>query len=138
MFEENYYAFLTLVTHSYNDYLFFFMFYFNFSLEYITHNLLFQIFPSKCVNVDRLKKQELLLCAQSAEDILRTVDESAKRDLSTSLQSCSDSVAEPPSKTKFERPKILISIQDKDGLKHFRVYMVYIYIYISLQKVCLN
>lgn len=62
--------------------------------------------------------------AQSAEDILRTVDECAKKDLTASLQACSDSVAEPPAKTRSDRPKILISVQDKDGLKHFRVFVV--------------
>ncbi|CAK9151281.1 unnamed protein product [Ilex paraguariensis] len=71
----------------------------------------------------RLKKQELVSFAQSAEDMLRTVEESIKRNLSSSMQSCLESVAEQPSKSSCERAKIVISIQDKDELKQFRVYM---------------
>ncbi|KAL6351000.1 hypothetical protein AAG906_031586 [Vitis piasezkii] len=71
----------------------------------------------------RLKKQELLLFAESAKDVLRTVEESAKRELGSSLQSSVESVASQPSKPPCERAKIVISIQDKDGLKQFRIYM---------------
>ncbi|RVX12609.1 hypothetical protein CK203_011720 [Vitis vinifera] len=74
----------------------------------------------------RLKKQELLLFAESAKDVLRTVEESAKRELGSSLQSSVESVASQPSKPPCERAKIVISIQDKDGLKQFRIYMVVI------------
>lgn len=70
----------------------------------------------------RLKKKELASFAQSAKDELRDVEESVKRDLSASLHSLQDSVAELPSKPSTERAKIVISIQDKDGVKQFRVY----------------
>ncbi|KAJ8533194.1 hypothetical protein K7X08_016083 [Anisodus acutangulus] len=71
----------------------------------------------------RLKKKELASFAQSAKDELRVVEESVKRDLSASVHSLQDSVAEPPSKSSTERAKVIISIQDKDGAKQFRVYM---------------
>ncbi|KAA8532637.1 hypothetical protein F0562_032547 [Nyssa sinensis] len=71
----------------------------------------------------RLKKQELVSFAQSAGEVLRAVEESVKREFNASMQSSLDSVAEQPSKPSCERPKIIISIQDKDGLKQFRVYM---------------
>ncbi|CAN4128381.1 unnamed protein product [Withania somnifera] len=70
----------------------------------------------------RLKKKELASFAQSAKDELRDVEESLKRDLSASLHSLQDSVAELPSKPSTERAKMVISIQDKDGVKQFRVY----------------
>lgn len=71
----------------------------------------------------RLKKQELLSYAQSAEDILQNVDEPVKKDSNISVQISSESAAEPPPKPSCERAKIVIGIQDKDGVKHFRVYM---------------
>ncbi|XP_015067576.1 uncharacterized protein LOC107012289 isoform X2 [Solanum pennellii] len=73
----------------------------------------------------RLKKKELASFAQSAKDELRDVEESVKRDLSASLHSLQDSVADipsKPSKTSTDRVKMVISIQDKDGMKQFRVY----------------
>ncbi|KAL8112206.1 uncharacterized protein LOC141667161 [Apium graveolens] len=66
----------------------------------------------------RLKKQELLSYAQSAEDILQNVDEPVKKNSNTS-----DSAAEPQPKPSNDRAKIVICIQDKDEVKHFRVYM---------------
>lgn len=74
--------------------------------------------------VRRLKKQELASCAQSAEDVLRAVEESVKRELQSSMQSSLEVVADQPSKLNSERAKIVISIQDKDGPKQFRVYSV--------------
>ncbi|KAG6655821.1 uncharacterized protein LOC122308932 [Carya illinoinensis] len=71
----------------------------------------------------RLKKQELVLFAQSAEDVLRAMEESAKRELGNSIQSTMETVADQPSKPFGERVKIVISIQDKNGLKQFRMYM---------------
>ncbi|KAK4733855.1 hypothetical protein R3W88_008116 [Solanum pinnatisectum] len=70
----------------------------------------------------RLKKKELASFAQSAKDELRDVEESVKRDLSASLHSLQDSVTEMPSKPSTDRVKMVISIQDKDGTKQFRVY----------------
>ncbi|KAK3031560.1 hypothetical protein RJ639_036359, partial [Escallonia herrerae] len=71
----------------------------------------------------RLQKQELMSFAQSAQEVLRTVEESVRRDLEATKQSSSESIPENPSKPASERPKIVISIQDKTGLKQFRVYM---------------
>lgn len=74
--------------------------------------------------VHRLKKQELAFLAESAKEVLRDVEDSVKRDLSTSLQSSEGSVAEQQTKPCSERAKIIICIQDKDGSKQFRVFMV--------------
>lgn len=73
----------------------------------------------------RLMKQELLSCAQSAEDILRDIEESAKGEVGKSLQPSLDAIADQPSRPHNERAKIVISVQDKDGLKQFRIYMVH-------------
>lgn len=64
--------------------------------------------------------------AQSAEDVLRAVEESAKRELGNSMKSSLEAVDEQSSKRSCERAKIVISVQDKNGLKHFRMYMVYL------------
>ncbi|KAJ0447660.1 putative Rad60/SUMO-like domain, Ubiquitin-like domain superfamily [Helianthus annuus] len=69
-----------------------------------------------------LKKQELLSFTESAKDIVQTIEETVKRDLNTSLNSEFESPVEKPSKPAVERPKIVISIQDKDGLKQFQTY----------------
>ncbi|KAK3189376.1 hypothetical protein Dsin_028937 [Dipteronia sinensis] len=76
----------------------------------------------------RLKKQELLsVVNSSAEDVLREMDESAKRKSGSSLQASLETllaaVAEQPSKPPCERLKIVIQVQDKDGTKQFRMYM---------------
>ncbi|KAI7725380.1 hypothetical protein M8C21_015950 [Ambrosia artemisiifolia] len=70
----------------------------------------------------RLKKQELLLFTESAKDMVRTIEETFKRDLKTSLNSECESPIEKPIKPAVERPKIVISIQDKGGLQQFRIY----------------
>lgn len=72
----------------------------------------------------RLKKQELVSVAQSAKTILQEVQESVRREFDSSLQTSVDAASEKTSKEP-ERAKIVISIQDKDEAKHFRVYMVY-------------
>lgn len=72
-----------------------------------------------------MKKKELLSFAQSAKDVLRAVEETAKRELGGSLQSSIENAASQLSTPPCERAKIVIAIQDKDGLKQFRVYMVY-------------
>ncbi|KAK4399984.1 Amino-acid permease BAT1 [Sesamum angolense] len=71
----------------------------------------------------RLKRAELASLAQSAEEVVRAVEESVRKDLSASLQSSPKSVNKEPSEPPPEREKLVISIQDKDGLKQFRVYM---------------
>uniref|UniRef100_A0A251RVR2 Putative rad60/SUMO-like domain, Ubiquitin-related domain protein n=1 Tax=Helianthus annuus TaxID=4232 RepID=A0A251RVR2_HELAN len=70
----------------------------------------------------KLKKQELLSFTESAKDIVQTIEETVKRDLNTSLNSEFESPVEKPSKPAVERPKIVISIQDKEGLKQFQTY----------------
>ncbi|XP_022726266.1 uncharacterized protein LOC111282449 isoform X2 [Durio zibethinus] len=72
----------------------------------------------------RLRKQELVSFAQSAKNMLLEVQESAKRELSGLLKPSLDVVAEQPNNPASERVKIVISIQNKDELKQFRVYMV--------------
>lgn len=71
----------------------------------------------------RLKKQELVTFAQSAEDALRAMEESVKRELDSSMQPSLEAVPDQPSKPPCQRTKIVISVQDKDGVKQFRVYM---------------
>ncbi|KDP35012.1 hypothetical protein JCGZ_09300 [Jatropha curcas] len=65
----------------------------------------------------RLKKQELESLAKSGVAVLRAVEESVKRELSSSLN-VSEKLAKPP----CERAKIIITIQDKKEGKQFRVY----------------
>lgn len=67
----------------------------------------------------RLKKQELAALAKEAQ---RSVDESVKIDFNSSSQPAAVSIADQPSKPHSERAKIVISIQEKDGVKQFRVY----------------
>ncbi|RYR37172.1 uncharacterized protein [Arachis hypogaea] len=62
----------------------------------------------------RLKKQEL-------QDLFKTVEESEKSEICDSPKSSMDDTSEKTSKPA-ERPKILISIQDKSEKKPVRVY----------------
>ncbi|XP_011070748.1 NFATC2-interacting protein isoform X2 [Sesamum indicum] len=71
----------------------------------------------------RLKRAELASLAQSAEEVVRAVEESVRKDLSASLQSSPKSDTKQPSEPPPDKEKLVISIQDKDGLKQFRVYM---------------
>ncbi|XP_022887381.1 uncharacterized protein LOC111403204 [Olea europaea var. sylvestris] len=70
----------------------------------------------------RLKKEELASLANSAEEVLRAVEESVRKDLSASLLSSLENAAEKPQNPLPERAKVVISIQNKDELKQFRVY----------------
>lgn len=67
----------------------------------------------------RLKKQELLSVANSqiGGPLDNQVDNST-------LKASLEAVTEQPSVPPIQRAKIVISVQDKDGLKQFRVYMV--------------
>ncbi|KAF2310888.1 hypothetical protein GH714_018183 [Hevea brasiliensis] len=65
----------------------------------------------------RLRKQELESLAKSRVD-----EESVKRELNSSLKAALDAVTEQPTKPPCERAKIVISVQDKDELKQFRMY----------------
>ncbi|XP_039121317.1 uncharacterized protein LOC120258043 [Dioscorea cayenensis subsp. rotundata] len=71
----------------------------------------------------RLQKQELESFAQSAEVVLREVLESAKRNMHHGEKTVVVLDAEQPSKPQVERPKIVISIQDRKGKKQYKIYM---------------
>ncbi|KAG8382843.1 hypothetical protein BUALT_Bualt05G0120500 [Buddleja alternifolia] len=71
----------------------------------------------------RLKRQELASFAQSAEEVVRAVEESVRKTLSASLQYSPSSATKKPLEPAHERAKLVISIQDKDGPKQFRVYV---------------
>ncbi|KAK7269813.1 hypothetical protein RIF29_22565 [Crotalaria pallida] len=70
----------------------------------------------------RLKKQELVSLAESAKKMLKTVEETAKIEISNSLQSSEDGICEETSKPA-ERAKILISVQDKSETKQIRMFV---------------
>ncbi|KAK8647587.1 hypothetical protein V6N13_121318 [Hibiscus sabdariffa] len=70
----------------------------------------------------RRRKQELLSLAQSAKSMLLEAEESGKQEPSDMLKPSLDAVAEQPTIPASERAKIVISIQNKDELKQFRVY----------------
>lgn len=72
----------------------------------------------------RLKKQELASFALSAEHVLREVEEATRKRLTSSMDSSLESedaveVSKPPD----DRKKIVISIQGKEGLTKYRMYM---------------
>ncbi|KAF5727731.1 hypothetical protein HS088_TW22G01428 [Tripterygium wilfordii] len=71
----------------------------------------------------RLKKQELQLFAKSAEDVLRAAMEAEKKECINSAKTSSEAVAEQPEKCHLNRAKIVVSIQDKQELKQFRIFM---------------
>ncbi|KAJ9163304.1 hypothetical protein P3X46_022985 [Hevea brasiliensis] len=81
-----------------------------------------QLVEDSTIKELRLKKQELESLAKSGVDVLRAVEESIKRELSSSLKAALNAVAEQPLKPPCGRAKIVISVQDKDGLKQFRMY----------------
>ncbi|KAK1299014.1 hypothetical protein QJS10_CPB14g00221 [Acorus calamus] len=68
------------------------------------------------------KKQELASLLQSAEDVIRAAEEAAKKELNSSKDAVLESETDKAAKPRVERKKVVISIQDKDGLKQFRVY----------------
>ncbi|CAL9152367.1 unnamed protein product [Musa hybrid cultivar] len=65
----------------------------------------------------RLHKQELASLAQSAQEVLQQVEEAAKMEHNNSGKS-----VEQQPKQQVQRQKIVISIQDKEGQKQFRIY----------------
>lgn len=71
----------------------------------------------------RLKKQELVSFAQTAEDVLRAVEESVKREHSSSVPFSLESAEKEQSKPPCKRAKVTISVQDKEGLKRLCVFM---------------
>ncbi|XP_073300585.1 small ubiquitin-related modifier 2-like [Primulina huaijiensis] len=70
-----------------------------------------------------LKKQELVSFAQSAEELVQDVEESVRKTLHALLQCSPQSATKETLEPPNERRKLVISIQYKDGLKQFRVYM---------------
>ncbi|CAN6469955.1 unnamed protein product [Victoria cruziana] len=65
----------------------------------------------------RTRRQELeLLTSESVDEVFRVAEESAKRE----LRNCGEKVEQVS--VNCEREKIIVSIQDKDGLKQFRIY----------------
>ncbi|KAH9746653.1 ubiquitin-like domain-containing protein [Citrus sinensis] len=81
-----------------------------------------QLVEDSAIKELRLKKQELVSFAKSADDVIRAVEESVKRKLDSSMPAALEAESEKVSKPAIERAKIVVSIQDKGGLKQFRVY----------------
>ncbi|GAY47632.1 hypothetical protein CUMW_105880 [Citrus unshiu] len=81
-----------------------------------------QLVEDSAIKELRLKKQELVSFAKSADDVIRAVEESVKRKLDSSMPAALEAESEEVSKPAVERAKIVVSIQDKGGLKQFRVY----------------
>jgi hypothetical protein len=73
----------------------------------------------------RLKREELAsMTSDSAEDMLRKLEESAKRELQKSEKFDADTALYDASKLSSTRQKVIITVQDKKGTKQFRLYMV--------------
>ncbi|KAK2405232.1 Ubiquitin superfamily protein [Trifolium repens] len=70
----------------------------------------------------RLKKKELASFAESAKELLKSVENSLETDNLNSLNTSKDDISEKTSKP-YERAKILISVQDKEGTKQIRMFM---------------
>lgn len=79
-----------------------------------------------------MKRQELESLAQPAKDILREVEESVKQEIAAAESNkrnlsaefaATDGVKDHPTRPSQDRAKIIISIQNKDETKQFRVYM---------------
>ncbi|KAL9453314.1 hypothetical protein AB3S75_009006 [Citrus x aurantiifolia] len=81
-----------------------------------------QLVEDSAIKELRLKKQELVSFSKSANDVIRAVEESVKRKLDSSMPAALEAESEKVSKPAIERAKIVVSIQDKGGLKQFRVY----------------
>lgn len=80
-----------------------------------------------------MKRLELESLAEPAKDILRKVEESVKREIAaaesnkrnlSAESAATDGGKDHQAKPSQEREKIIISIQNKDETKQFRVYMV--------------
>lgn len=67
---------------------------------------------------------ELMSFTKTVADVMLEVEESAKREVEESLNPSSEAAAQAPPEPKNDRAKIVITIQDKDGHKQFRVYAV--------------
>ncbi|CAH2066099.1 unnamed protein product [Thlaspi arvense] len=67
----------------------------------------------------RSKKMELMSFTTNVVDVMQEAEMSAKKDAEVSVNPSSEAQAPP---VVNDRPKIVITIQDKDGHKQFRVY----------------
>ncbi|KAJ4884206.1 Ubiquitin-like superfamily protein [Raphanus sativus] len=72
----------------------------------------------------RSKKMELMSFTKNVVDVMQEAEESAKKEAQVSLKPSSEAAAaqEPPGPPVNDRPKIVITIQDKAGQKQFRVF----------------
>ncbi|GER32801.1 small ubiquitin-related modifier [Striga asiatica] len=78
---------------------------------------------SECLVLIRLKRQELASFTMSADELVRAVEESVKKNFNAESQSPPPkTVNKEPLKPPKERSKLVISIQDKEEHKQFRVY----------------
>lgn len=72
----------------------------------------------------RLKKQELASLAMSAKDILREAEISSKKSVREGAKHGQEDEEGKELVLQVKRDKIVLSIQDKDVVKQFRIYMV--------------
>ncbi|EOA33225.1 hypothetical protein CARUB_v10020935mg [Capsella rubella] len=70
----------------------------------------------------RSKKLELMSFTKTVADVMQEVEESAKREMEASLNPPSETADEAPPEPTIDRPKIVITIQDKDEKKQYRVF----------------
>lgn len=71
----------------------------------------------------RLKREELVSLTSDSADMLRKLEESAKRELQKSEKSDADIAVCDASKLSTTRQKVIITVQDKKERKQFRLYM---------------
>lgn len=67
---------------------------------------------------------ELMSFTKTVADVMQEVEESAKREVEISRNQSSDAAPQALPAPTNDRAKIVITIQDKDGQKTFRVYAV--------------
>ena len=69
---------------------------------------------------------ELMSFTKTAVDVMQEAQESAKKEAQVSLKTSSEATPAqaPPGPLINDRAKIVITIQDKDGQKQFRVFAV--------------
>ncbi|GAB2280025.1 hypothetical protein Dimus_014662 [Dionaea muscipula] len=70
----------------------------------------------------RLKKEELASFVK-ADDIFRAVEEAARKGINSPSHSSSDQSPKPPPEPPAERDKIVLSVQNKNQRKQFRVFV---------------
>lgn len=76
----------------------------------------------------RLKKQELASLAMSAKDILREAEISAQKSVRDGAKHGQEVEKGKELALQDIREKIVLSIQDKDVVKQFRIYMVRLFL----------